>query len=174
MLCILFVLVYLAYFFITYRCIPPSLSQTAEFPHCYYGFQTMICFIFGYLQFYYPVIYPFADYGYSEMLLNAGCAFLALAGYFSYSPWDETARDMFIHQKGSLAGGICLMLFYAIFREWWLFILIVMAVCVALGYCIKGYGYERPKDNSITFWAEMGMMVIVSRDIIERFIEIVK
>lgn len=172
-LCLVAIVTYLAYFLITYKRIPASISQTAEFPHCYYGFQTVICFIFGYLQYYFPAVYPYADYGFSSMLLNAGCAGLALAGYFSYSPWEETKRDMTIHQYGSLAGGSLLMLFYAIFREWWLFILIVLAVCVTLGYFIQGNGWNRQKDNSITFWVEIGLIVIVGTDLVQRFIALI-
>lgn len=170
-LCLLAIVGYLGYFLFTYKRIPASISQTAEFPHCYYGFQTVICFIFGYLQFYFPTIYPFAEYGYWSMLLNAGCAGLSLAGYFSYSPWEETSRDMTIHQYGSLTGGALLMAFYAIVMKWWLFIAITLVVCLILGKSIPGNGWQRQKDNSVTFWVEIGLIVLVGTDLVRRFIE---
>lgn len=169
-LCLVAILVYLAYFFITYKRIPASISQTAEFPHCYYGFQFVICFIFGFLQYYFPTIYSFADYGYISILLNGGCAGLALAGYFSYSPWEETERDMTIHKIGSLCGGILLITFYLLVLKWWLFIGIVLTICLVLGYFIQGNGWNRKKDNSITFWVEIGLMIIVGRDLVKHFL----
>lgn len=172
LLCLGAILTYLAYFFITYRTIPASISQTAEFPHCYYGFQFVICFIFGYLQFYFPTLYPFSEYSYWSMLLNAGCSGLALAGYFSYSPWEETSRDMTIHKIGSLTGGVLLMIFYAFVLKWWIFILSVLAICLVLGYFIPGNGWNRQKDNSITFWVEIGLIVIVGYDLVRNFIEL--
>ena len=164
---------YVTYFFVTYKQVPPSLSQTAEFPHCYYGFQTVICTTFGFLQFYYPCLYPFSDYGFSAILLNAGCSGLALAGYFSYSPWEETKRNMTIHKFGSLSGGVLIGVFYAVVLGQWLLTLSALTAALLLGYFIPGHGYEREKDNSITFWVEIGLTVIIVKDLISKFLEFI-
>lgn len=169
LLCIAAICAYMAYFFKHYRVIPPSLSQTAEYPGCYYFFQVVICFIFGYLQYYYPIIYPYSEYGWRGILLNAGCAGLALAGYYSYKPGDDKKRDLTIHKVGSMVGGVLIMLFYAIVIGWWIPILALVIGAIALGVKFKGhrYGVEEP-DNSITFWVEMCIVIVISFDLIRR------
>lgn len=170
LLCVAAIYAYAVTFLVRYRVVPPSLSLTAEYPHCYYWFQATICAIFGFLQFYYPVIYPFSEYGYAELLLNAGCAGLQLSGYFSYTPGEETKRDQAIHQYGSLSGGVLVMLFYAFVAGWWMYILPFMAACVGLGFAVKGRGWNRPVDNSVTFWVEMGIVLVMSVDLVYRFV----
>lgn len=174
MLCIVSIIVYVTYFLVRHKVVPPSLSQTAEYPGCYYFFQTVICVIFGFLQFYYPTIYPFSEYGYSVLLLSAGCAGLSLSGYFSYTPWDESKRDLPIHKYGSLAGGAVLMTFYAIFMGMWLPVLASVASCVILGLIVKGHRYKSEVGNSVTFWVEMCIVAAISIDLVYRFICMVR
>lgn len=166
---VLALIVYIIIFEARYKTIPQSLSVTAEYPSQYYYWQCTICTIFGWLAFYFPVVYTYAEYSYWPLLLNAGCSGLALAGYYSYSSAEETKRLLFIHKVGSFSGAICVCLFYMIFGNW-IFTLSTLAICLLLGMFIKGHRYKQKEDNSIVFFMEIAIVIIVSSDIITRFI----
>lgn len=123
-------------------------------------------------------------YGLLTMVGCLGTMGLGLAGYYSYSPDVETKRLLTIHKVGSFSGAVLLMLFYII-KDFthssqnlhWYVVLVVLAVCLLLGVFVKGcrknitdseISYD--KDNSIVFWMEIGLVGLVSYDIIMNFI----
>lgn len=169
MCAIVALIVYVMVFFIRYRTIPQSLSVTAEYPDQLYFWQCTICAIFGWLAFYFPTTYTFAEYGYYPLLLNAGVSGLALSGYFSYSNAEETRRLLTIHKVGSFSGAVLVCLFYIFCGTWWA-VLAPMAVAVVLGLLIKGHRYHQGTDNSLVFWLEIAIIGIVSGDLINKFI----
>lgn len=220
------IVVYIICFLCRYRVIPQSLSVTAEWSGRYYWWQTTICTVMGFLGYWLATVYPMNNvlvsimtnvrsfisgnpfvitehgYGLLPMLGCAGVCGLALAGYYSYSPAEETKRLLTIHKVGSFTGAVLLVLFYIIKSlMWsdefvdWKFCLIVLAISLILGLVIKGKrlvgqyevndlletkimldansNYKRyAEDHSIVFWMELGIIVIVSTDIINKFINI--
>lgn len=167
---LLAILVYIICFFCRYRIIPQSLSVTAEWTGRYRWWQVTICSVMGWLSYYFPAIYPIVDYSLWPILASAGLAGLSLAGYYSYEPGEESKRLLTIHKVGSFSGAVCLCLFYLLGLHNW-YILIVLGICAIFGLIIKGNRYGYPKDNSIIFWEELGIIGIVSYDIVIKFIE---
>lgn len=165
------ILVYIISFFIKYHIIPQSLSVTAEWTKYYRWWQVTICSVMGWLSYYFPTIYSFEDYGFWPILASAGVAGLSLAGYYSYFPGEEKSRDLFIHKIGSFSGAVCLCLFYVLGLGRWE-IIYPLAICLILGIFIRGSRYGCPKDNSIIFWEELGIIGIVGYDIVQNFIQL--
>lgn len=166
------VIIYVVCFFFRYRIIPQSLSVTAEWTGRYRWWQTTMCTVMGWLSYYFPTIYSIKENGLWPILASCGIAGLALAGYFSYSPGEETKRDLMIHKIGSFAGAVMLCCFYLFALGWWQ-ILIVLSGCLGLGLLIKGNRYGYPKDHSIIFWEELGIIGIIGYDIITKFIQLI-
>lgn len=162
-------LVYIVCFFGKYRIIPQSLSVTAEWSGRYRWWQITICTVMGWLSYYFPTVYPFETYTAFPLLASAGVAGLALAGYYSYSPKEETKRDLTIHKAGSFTGAVFLCLFFILcFNNW--YVLTVLGICAVLGLLFKGYRYGYSIGNSIIFWEELGIIGIVGYYIIQNFI----
>lgn len=162
-------LIYVICFICRYRIIPQSLSVTAEYNGRYRWWQVTICTVMGWLSYYFPTVYPFALVGPFTMLASTGLAGLALAGYYSYSPGDETKRDLTIHKVGSFLGAIFLCMFYLLcFQNW--YVLTVLGACAVLGLLVKGYRYGYKESNSIIFWEELGIIGITGYYIILNFI----
>ena len=169
------VLVYVICFVCRYRIIPQSLSVTAEFNGRYKWWQIMICTVMGWLGYWIPTVYTFAECGYYTILASAGVAGLALAGYNSYSPDIETKHDLTVHKVGSFSGAVLVCLFYVLFLKWWA-VLGVLAACLVLGVLVPGYRFNDitkryDKSNSIVFWEEIGIVCVVGFDIVKHFIE---
>lgn len=166
---ILSMFIYVICFLFRYRTIPQSLSVTAEWSGRYYWWQITICSVMGWLGFYFPAIYPIADYGLWPLLASAGVSGLGLAGYFSYNPGDETKRDLFIHKVGSFSGAVLLCLFFVLCVKDYIS-LIILGVGLILGTIIKGHRKDFPSGNSIVFWEEIGIIIICSYNIIKNMI----
>lgn len=164
-------IIYVICFFCRYKIIPQSLSVTAEWTGRYRWWQVTICTVMGWLSYYFPTIYPISEYGLYTILASAGIAGLSLAGYYSYFPGEEKQRDLIIHKVGSFSGAVCLCLFYLLGLHNW-YILIVLGICAILGLIIKGNRYGYPKDNSIIFWEELGIIGIVGHTIIENLLSL--
>lgn len=167
------ILIYIICFICRYRIIPQSLSVTAEWNGRYTWWRIMICTIMGWFSYWYPVVYDFSTYGFYTLLASAGVAGLALSGYYSYSPYEETKQDLTIHKIGSFCGATLICLFYVLCQHsWW--VLIVLGVCLLLGFFIQGYrtsdGPRYSKSNSIVFWEEIGIIGIIGYDIIHNFV----
>lgn len=172
MCAILALIVYVVVFFTRYKTIPQSLSVTAEYPNQLYFWQCTICTIFGWLAFYFPTVYPYNEYGYWSLLLNAGVSGLALSGYYSYSSAEESKRLLTIHKVGSFSGAVLVSLFYLLFGSW-ILVASTMLVAVALGLLIKGHRYNMPSENSLVFWLEIAIITIVSTDLVDKFIRLI-
>lgn len=170
MCAILALVVYITVYFCRYRLIPQSLSVTAEFPHQHYYWQCTICTIFGWLAYYFPTVYTFGEYGYWTLLLSGGVSGLALSGYYAYSNGEETSRLLFIHKVGSFSGAVLVSIFYVLFGSW-ILVCSVMGIGVVLGLIIPGHRYRQPMSNSLVFWLEIGIVIIVSTDLVQKFIQ---
>lgn len=169
LLALMAMIIYVVCFLFRYRIIPQSLSITAEYNGRYRWWQITICTVMGWLSYWFPTIYAFNDFGPITLLASAGVAGLALAGYYSYCPDEESKRLLIIHKCGSFIGAIFLCLFFLIALQNW-YVLTVLGVCAILGLLIKGHRYGFPVDNSIIFWEELGIIGIVGYYIISNFI----
>lgn len=172
---LLAVLIYVVCFICRYRIVPQSLSVTAEYNGRYIWWQIMICTVMGWLGYWIPTVYDFSTYGYWPILASVGAAGLALAGYYSYSPDEESKHDMMIHKIGSFSGAALVCLFYVACLHWWA-VLFILAICALLGLIVPGCRYDAHYtrgysiSNSIVFWEEIGIIGIIGFDIVNRFI----
>lgn len=170
------ILIYVVCFICRYKIIPQSLSITAEYNGRYTWWQIMICTIMGWLGYWIPTVYPFSECSFYPILAAAGMSGLALAGYYSYSPDEETKKDLTIHKVGSFSGAVLVCLFYVIYMHWWA-VFGVLALGLLLGFIVPGYRYDahyysrHTISNSIVFWEEIGIIGIVGFDIVTRFID---
>lgn len=163
-------LTYIICFLCRYRVIPQSLSVTAEWSGRYRWWQITICTVMGWLSYYFPTVYH--DLGLINLLASGGIAGLALAGYYSYHPGEESKRDLTIHKVGSFTGAILICLFYILALGRWQSTFIILGTCLILGTTIKGSRLFSPKDHSIIFWEELGIIGIIGYDIINNFIKL--
>lgn len=166
---ILAIVIYVLCFLFRYRVVPQSLSVTAEWSGRYYWWQITICSVMGWLGFYYPAMYPISDYGLWPLLASAGVSGLGLAGYYSYSPAEETKRDITIHKVGSFSGAVLLCLFHVLCIGDYL-ALAILAIGAILGLIIKGKRLLFENSNSIVFWEEIGIILICSYNIIKNML----
>lgn len=160
-------LVYVLCFLFKYRIIPQSLSITAEYSGRYSWWRITICSVMGWLAYWFPTVYSFEEYSYWTLLASTGVQGLALAGYFSYHPGEETKKELTIHKVGSFTGAVLVCLFYVLALNNY-YALIVLGVCAVLGLLIKGKRKGFADSNSIVFWEESGIILIIAADIFAR------
>lgn len=159
--------VYIVCFLYEFRFIPQSLSITAEYSGRYSWWKITICTVMGWLSYWFPTVYSFSEYAFWPLLPSLGVLGLALAGYYSYHPGDETKMELIIHKTGSFLGSVCVCLFYILALERY-FALVVLGIGLVLGLLIKGKRLDFPDSNSILFWEEIGIIFIIEYDVFTR------
>ncbi len=165
--------VYIVCFLLKFRFIPQSLSITAEYSGRYTWWKITICTVMGWLSFWFPTVYPFAEYSYWAILPSIGVLGLALAGYYSYHPGDETKLELAVHKTGSFIGSACVCLFYIIALEQD-FVWIILGVGLVLGLLIRGKRLDFPDSNSVLFWEEIGIIFIIQYDVVTRILSLLE
>lgn len=160
---------YIVGFLLKFRFIPQSLSITAEYSGRYNWWKITICTVMGWLSYWFPTTYSFSEYAYWPIMPSIGVLGLALAGYYSYHPGEETKLELAVHKIGSFTGSALVCLFYILALENY-YALLILGVGLILGLLFKGKRLDFPDSNSILFWEEIGIIFIIEYDVMSRII----